>query len=74
MLLPLPWGVLLCCCCRCCCCCLLVLLLLLLQVPVPGAIASLQMSPQGVVHSFYPLEGNQAAMHHNLLKGDSNRR
>jgi hypothetical protein len=37
---------------------------------VPGAIASLQMSPQGVVHSFYPLEGNQAAMHHNLLKGE----
>lgn len=39
------------------------------QVPVPGAIASLQMTPQGVVHSFYPLKGNEAAMNHNLLKG-----
>jgi len=39
------------------------------QVPVPGAIASLQMSPQGVVRSFYPLKGNEIAMGHNLFKG-----
>jgi hypothetical protein len=45
------------------------LCLLLLQVPVPGAIASLQMSPQGVVHSFFPLQGNEVAMRHNLFKG-----
>jgi sensor domain CHASE-containing protein len=36
---------------------------------VPGAIASLQLTPQGVVHSFYPLKGNEAAMGHNVLKG-----
>lgn len=40
-----------------------------MQVPVPGAIASLQMTPQGVVRSFYPLKGNEVALQHNLLKG-----
>ncbi len=44
----------------------------LFQVPVPGAIASLQLTPQGVVHSFYPLKGNEVAMGHNLLKGQCN--
>ena len=37
---------------------------------MPGAIASLQMSPQGVVRSFYPLKGNEIAMGHNLFKGE----
>lgn len=44
-----------------------------LQLPVPGSIASLQMTPQGVVRSFYPLKGNEAALNHNLFK-DPNRR
>jgi hypothetical protein len=41
----------------------------LLQLPVPGSVASLQMSPQGVVRSFYPLKGNEAALNHNLFRG-----
>lgn len=45
----------------------------LCQVPVPGAIASLQLTPQGVVHSMYPLKGNEAAMGHNVLKGQRRR-
>jgi sensor domain CHASE-containing protein len=39
------------------------------QLPVPGSVASLQMTPQGVVRSFYPLKGNEAALNHNLFKG-----
>lgn len=39
------------------------------QLPDPEAIASLQLSPQSVVRSFYPLAGNEQAMGHNLLKG-----
>jgi sensor domain CHASE-containing protein len=42
---------------------------LLSQLPVPGSVASLQMTPQGVVRSFYPLKGNEAALNHNLFRG-----
>jgi hypothetical protein len=41
----------------------------LLQLPVPGSVASLQMTPQGVVRSFYPIKGNEAALNHNLFRG-----
>lgn len=40
-----------------------------MQQPVPGAIASLQASPSGIVRSYYPLKGNEKAMNHNLFQG-----
>ena len=42
---------------------------LLAALPDPGSVASLQLSPQGVVKFFYPVKGNEAAINHNLLKG-----
>ena len=45
------------------------LLLLLLQLPVVGAVSSLQLIPQGIVQNFYPLPGNEAALYHNIFKG-----
>lgn len=52
-----------------CVCLFLAAAWLLLQLPVPGSVASLQMTPQGVVRSFYPLKGNEAALNHNLFRG-----
>ncbi|WIA33746.1 hypothetical protein OEZ86_006861 [Tetradesmus obliquus] len=46
---------------------------LLSQLPVPGSVASLQMTPQGVVRSFYPLKGNEAALNHNLFRDPQRR-
>ncbi|KAI8463338.1 MAG: hypothetical protein J3K34DRAFT_149057 [Monoraphidium minutum] len=46
---------------------------LLSALPDPGAVASLQATPQAVVRSFYPLEGNEAAVGHNLLKDPERR-
>ncbi len=38
-----------------------------------GGISSLQLAPQGIIKQIYPLEGNEKAIGHNLLK-DPNRR
>jgi len=43
------------------------------QLPDPGAVASLQLTPQGVVRSFYPVQGNEQAVAHNLLKDPARR-
>ncbi|GBG00256.1 hypothetical protein Rsub_12900 [Raphidocelis subcapitata] len=46
---------------------------LLAALPEREAVASLQLTPQGVVRSFYPLPGNEAALNHDLLR-DPDRR
>ncbi|KAF8060038.1 serine/threonine-protein kinase [Scenedesmus sp. PABB004] len=46
---------------------------LLSALPVPGSVASLQLTPNGVVSTFYPLKGNEQALNHNLLKDPKRR-
>ena len=38
-----------------------------------GGISSLQLAPQGIVTQIYPLEGNEKAIGHNLLKDPARR-
>ncbi|SBS27922.1 Phytochrome-like protein cph2 [Marinomonas spartinae] len=39
-----------------------------------GGISNLQLAPGGVVSMIYPLEGNEAALGHNILKDDKRRK
>lgn len=39
-----------------------------------GGISNLQLAPNGVIHSIYPLAGNEKAIGHNILKDDERRK
>ncbi|QIR15509.1 CHASE domain-containing protein [Shewanella aestuarii] len=39
-----------------------------------GGISNLQLAPNGIIHSIHPIDGNEKAIGHDILKDDSRRK